>query len=839
MLDDAAEMELLPSTILRNEKNKPRAAQLNTLQYLFEFLDAYDFAGEGSEEIQEESKTLINASVLGLIFEKINGYKDGSIFTPGFITMYMCRQAIRQSILNKFTETYHWKADAFEDLYNYISEDRSAKKLKEYNALVNSITLCDPAVGSGHFLVSALNELIYIKAGLGILTDEQGKRLAEADIKLENDELLVFDKQGDPFTYTLQHGEGGKPYITPWKQTLQKTLFHEKQTLIEHCLFGVDVNPKSVQICRLRLWIELLKHAYYTETGELQTLPNIDINIKCGNSLISRFALNEDLTTVFRQSKYSVETYKTVVQAYKESRNREEKEQLQQFVKELKEQFRTMVYQRDPLRKKIADLRGQLLLLENNIDLFGNRKKTDKELAAEKKKLTQALTERETELAEKENSKIYNNAFEWRFEFPEVLNDKGEYIGFDVVIGNPPYIRQEEVKHLSSYFENNYKTFSGKADVYVYFYEKGVNILKENGVITYITSGKFFEANYGKNLTTFLLDTLEIREIVDFKDLPVFDGVTAYPLIFNAKKQIKDDYDFSYIVMSELPKEKLENLIHDTHPLLTSRVIFKNNNYKFVNSRTAQLLEKINQNSVSIEDFCGLPVVGIKTGYNEGFLTSIKDDKFVKPYVFGRDIKKYKTVNPPESIIFPYDGDFNIVQFNSHSDIYSQSLRFKDNLSKRAIISEGLKSGIKEWYEYQQINKTLDYNSEYIVYPNVSLGNNFTFSKGNAIDMTGFVIKSNNRYLLAILNSKLVEFLMGIWSIGRRGGYLEYKVQYISKIPVKKISESEQVPFVKLVEEIYSSKSNQVLSIERKIDQLVYQLYGLTEAEIAIVEGRG
>ena len=152
MLDDAAEMPLLQTTVLKDDKKKVVSQRLNTLQYLFDFLNAYDFASEGSEEIQEERKTLINASVLGLIFEKINGYKDGSIFTPGFITMYMCRQSIRQAVVNKFKEKYSWKAETFEDLHNYISDDRSAKAIKEYNALINSLTICDPAVGSGHFL---------------------------------------------------------------------------------------------------------------------------------------------------------------------------------------------------------------------------------------------------------------------------------------------------------------------------------------------------------------------------------------------------------------------------------------------------------------------------------------------------------------------------------------------------------------------------------------------------------------------------------------------------------------------------------------------------------------
>ena len=141
--------------------------------------------------------------------------------------------------------------------------------------------ICDPAVGSGHFLVSALNEIIAVKSDLGILADKDGKRLREYAVSVENDELIVtYDEH--LFAYN---------YKDPESQRVQETLFHEKETIIENCLFGVDINPKSVAICRLRLWIELLKNAYYRRgTDELETLPNIDINIKCGNSLVSRFA---------------------------------------------------------------------------------------------------------------------------------------------------------------------------------------------------------------------------------------------------------------------------------------------------------------------------------------------------------------------------------------------------------------------------------------------------------------------------------------------------------------------------------------------------------------------
>lgn len=172
-LDDGLKLRISGSTVLKTENGKKREGELPTLQYLLEFLDAYDFSSEGKEEIQEENKTLINASVLGLIFEKINGYKDGSFFTPGFITMYMCRETIRRAVVRKFNEATKWKLEKFEQLYNKIDD------VKEANGIINSLKICDPAVGSGHFLVSALNEIIAIKSELRILTDRKGNRLRE------------------------------------------------------------------------------------------------------------------------------------------------------------------------------------------------------------------------------------------------------------------------------------------------------------------------------------------------------------------------------------------------------------------------------------------------------------------------------------------------------------------------------------------------------------------------------------------------------------------------------------------------------------------------------------
>jgi len=838
-LDNDGQLELINTTILKEIKRNPD--KLPTLDYFFKFLDAYDFASEGTDEIQEDNKTIINASVLGKVFEKINGYKDGSIFTPGFITMYMCKQSIRLAVLEKFnealTENNVKPFDKFEDIKNYTSRLFKTQDVLKANEIINSLRICDIAVGSGHFLVSSLNEIISIKAELGILVDEQGYTINGYEVEIVNDELIITDREGNIFEYKLLNG---KP-INKETQRLQKTLFHEKQTIIENCLFGVDINPNSVKICRLRLWIELLKNAYYKEEtsfSELETLPNIDINIKCGNSLISRFALDADLSLALKSISYDIKAYRGFVNDYKNAKEREYKRGLIKILENIKSNFKTNID--DPFKSKISKARGEV----SNVLSEMNRKqqwgeKLPKELKVKLENASKKLAQLEAEKEAIINNVIYKNAFEWRFEFPEVLNNNGDFEGFDLIIGNPPYIRQEEVKEMSSFFQRNFKSFSGKSDIYVFFYEKGIDILKKNGILNFITSGKFFEASYGKPLIDFLIQETEIKSVLNFNDLPVFDGVTAYPLIFFAIKNCKDEYPFLYYDLKELPKYSLQEKLENTSPLRMTKTLFTQNDYKFVDNQVSEIINKSRINSILLQEFCGLPVVGVKTGYNEGFITELNSNKYIKPYIFGRDIKKYQPITPNNKIIFPYNDDFTIAQLETEKEIYSSLTLHKERLSQRAIIVDGLKNGTKCWYEYQQVNKTLNYNDEYIIYPNVSFGNNFTLCTGSVIDMTAFLIKSNSRYLLAILNSKLIAFLMNIWSIGRRGGYLEYKVQYIEKIPIRNIPPNDQKPYIDLVDKILDQKKQGEDSSEneRKIDELVYNLYDITEDEQKIIEG--
>ena len=566
-LGDSRQLPIYSATVLKDSNGKRRTGKMNPLEYLFEFLDAYDFTSEGAEAIQEDNKTLINASVLGLIFEKINGYKDGSFFTPGFITMYMCRETIRKAVLQKFNETKGWKCTNFDDLYNEI-DDR-----KEANDIINSLKICDPAVGSGHFLVSALNEIIAIKNDLRILMDREGRRLKEYHVVVENDELIVTDEEGVIFEYNPTSHES---------QRIQEALFHEKQTLIESCLFGVDINPNSVKICRLRLWIELLKNAYYKNETELETLPNIDINIKCGNSLVSRFSLDANLGQALKKSKWTIDSYRVAVSTYRNAHNKEEKREMEQLMASIKNDFRSEIAGNDPKVKRLAKIKGELLFLTTQTSLFEQSKKEKKEWNDKVDKLTKEIKKLETEIEEIKANKIYENAFEWRFEFPEVLNDEGDFVGFDVVIGNPPYgvkLSSDEKQHLNKHLFNSSET----AILFIY---KGRSILKINGKQSYIIPKAFtYASNYArirellKNELSLIVDChrpwdevkLEacIFQIEKDSILEYYDSLTVngdnFIKLSKTSKHLIDEFGFILNGVSEI-EIKLAKKIKSSNP---------------------------------------------------------------------------------------------------------------------------------------------------------------------------------------------------------------------------------------------------------------------------------
>jgi adenine-specific DNA-methyltransferase len=594
-MKDRFELPLYPRTVLKDDKGRRRTGSLPVLEYLFAFLDAYNFSSEGSESIQEDNKTLINASVLGLIFEKINGYQDGAFFTPGFITMYMCRETLRRATVQKFRDSEHFAdfdSDSFDDLSNYLSRKYSSDDLKEANKLVNSLKICDPAVGSGHFLVSALNELLAVKSELGILCDRQGKPLP-VRVEVANDELSVqWARTGELFVY--------RPGVQE-SRTVQEALFHEKQTLIEGCLFGVDLNPNSVKICRLRLWIELLKNAWYKAPGELETLPNIDINIKRGNSLVSRFALDEDLRPALKQNKWNITDYRLAVSSYHEARDKDSKRELLAQIERIKTDFQTHIAGNDPRIKQLSKLRGQKFVLENKTEI-GNlfEKLKEEDVAQDLQKLDAQIAKLEAEVESIRSAVIFRDAFEWRFEFPEVLDEEGDFVGFDAILGNPPYIRQEEFSDLKPYLKERFSTFAGTADLLIYFIERSYQLLRPQGQFSFIISNKFMRAGFGKALREWLAQR-RILEIIDFGDLPVFEEATTYPCILSWQKA-EPAGTFQAANVPELHVEDFQAYL-PTIAFTSLQSALAPEGWTLADSATQQLLEKLKRSGVPLGEY--------------------------------------------------------------------------------------------------------------------------------------------------------------------------------------------------------------------------------------------
>ena len=817
-------------TVLKDSNGKKRTGAVNPLEYLFDFLNAYDFASEGSEEIQEDNKTLINASVLGLIFEKINGYKDGSFFTPGFITMYMCRETIRKAVVQKFNETKNWNCNDIEALYDKI-EDRN-----EANNIINDLKICDPAVGSGHFLVSALNEMIAIKSDLKILQDRTGRRLKEYHFEVVNDELIVTDEDGELFEYIPTNKES---------QRIQEALFHEKQTIIENCLFGVDINPNSVKICRLRLWIELLKNAYYKNETELETLPNIDINIKTGNSLISRFALDADLKQALMKSKWTIESYRMAVDTYRNAGNREQKREMERLINEIKTNFRSEISLNDPKIKRLRTLNGELFSMTNQGRLFELSKKEKDEWNSKVDKLTTEIQKIEAEIEEIKANKIFENAFEWRFEFPEVLNDEGDFVGFDVVIGNPPYIRQEELGEFKNHLQTNYKVFTSGGDIFSYFYELSHKVIKDKGYFSFINN-TFDKTTAGKTLREFVENNFRFERYIDFTDVVVFEEATTYPIILIAQKT-KQKTTFKFFKYTKANFYNKELLNNTAIFIEVAQEKLNTSAWNFINSFEQNLLAKI-QSYKSIIELFGKCYYGVKTALNEAFVTETYLGKYnvLRDVYDGKDLKKWTSPRPNKKMIV-FESKSTIKDFGrlsedlafekmkeTYPEIFDHLEPFEEKAKKRYDKGEF-------WWELRNCAYYDLFNEPKIIFPNLQNSNKFAFDdRGIYLNAPAVFLPSNDKALLAILNSKVVWHFLKSVCVIRSGGYIEVKPQYFEQIPIPNIDSTIKNTLTELVGKAIKERSNNqqadISEIENQIDQLVYKLYGLTEEEIKIIE---
>ncbi|WRG75497.1 class I SAM-dependent DNA methyltransferase [Helicobacter pylori] len=928
---DNKKLEIYKNSVLK--KDNPKQEPLPLLKYLFEFLCVYDFTTT-PKDIKDNTNTsesrLINPSVLGLVFEKLNGYKEGSFYTPSFITSYMCKESITPIVLDKFNQTYNIECENLTELKNYLQNSYKEGKRKEYLQLLLTLRVCDPAVGSGHFLVSALNEMVWIAYKLGLIAS-----LYRHELRLENDEIIIHTPENKIFNYTIPIRENDPHHH------IQKELFELKKSIIENCLFGVDINPNSCEITKLRLWIELLKYSYYIfekgkNTNALETLPNIDINIKCANSLISRFALKDKALLKTEKNKnleYYIAEYKELVKIYKDPKileslthpikdsnavrkyakerlyqelaqnpNKDFKKALNDRIEKIKEAFKLTL---EPPQKELKfkkflkehlELYGKSILEEandNGLELealalekkmaheglfhdytpYPKLDKTDKVVGLEHFNRYVLTSYKDLQ----DENERYANALEWRFEFPEVLDDEGDFSGFDCIIGNPPYIRQEHIKDLKPLLQKQYQDFyNSTADIYTYFFALSYHLLKEKGFSAFITSNKYARAKYGAKLRELLLKKTTIVSYMELNALKVFESAAVDTSIMNFIKQTPPkESDFKYYEPTPNDKDDLKSA-----PRLPMRQnALSTESFIFADTTLLDLRDKIESIGTPLKDWDIQINYGIKTGTNEAFIipTEKRDailnacktqeerertEALIKPILRGKDIKRYSYEWAGEWVIFipwhfpntdnPKNMEENEQDFSIHYPIiYAHLLSHKDKLLKRNKDETGKRY---EWYCLQRwaASYLQDFEKEKIVYgeivqePRFYLDNGECGLEGFYAEATSFILTGEHlRYLLGMLHSKLITFAFKTFYAGGglgESGY-RYKKAFIERLPIPKITPQNQELADKITDgakQILALKEKDpkvnTQRLEKEIDALVYRLYHLTDEEIKIIE---
>ncbi|MCE7103114.1 Eco57I restriction-modification methylase domain-containing protein [Campylobacter coli] len=870
-LNNDLKLNYYKNTVLKDDKCKTKKGQVGLLEYLFEFLDSFDFGSDDEQSEILSQKELISSSVLGNVFEKLNGYKEGSFYTPSFITSYMCKESITKVVLDKFNTQFDLDAKDISELRKSLrKEDKKAQK-----ELLNSIKICDPAVGSGHFLVSALNVMLSIYDELNLFDEE-------FYLEVQNDEILITGRKGEFIEYKRPKTPKDKAHL------IQQELFHTKKDIIENNLFGVDINPNSCEITKLRLWIELLKHSFYQSFDDenyhdLKTLPNIDINIKCGNSLVSYFETGKSLNH-YPNIKERINKYKRIVKDYKEGFYTD-KNLIAKEIKNLQESFKNFCL-KDKFNKEIKQLTnganeyskkyGDFLADEHHDEKFKSFfSKNMFEFSFDEKEATKEFAN-----LKKEYDNIFNlesnHPFEWRFEFPEILDDDGNFKGFDLIIGNPPYIKEAENKEL---FTNTKKlrTYQGKMDIWYHFVGRGFDILKNNGYLAFIATNNWVTNSGAKKLRNIVLEESQILSLVDFSSFMVFDSASIQTMIMSFQKiKPPKNYEFHFAkittqtpiyedALSLLKNEKTQNNEILKINLTPKKFIDKTLNFtksdyeelfnkiqkygKFYleEREVAQGIvypqENINKKSLEILGNNFYLGQGIQKLTNEEVenLNLLKNEKILLKPIFESDnIQKYFVKRYNYFWVIYTNSSFK----NPNSmDNYPNLKKHLDKF-KKVITSDNKPYGL-----HRARDEKFFTGSPRIVALRKCVGEpKFSYVDFDCyVSATFYVIKTqriNVKYLTAILNSKLIAFWLK--HKGKmQGNNYQIDKEPLLNIPIVTINSKNQKiadEFINLVDEILKAKEQDknanTQELENKINSLVYKLYNLTEEEIKIIENK-
>lgn len=703
----------------------PDASIQAVLEGLF---DRFNFTVTESTPLDVE--VAVDPEMLGKVFEELvtGRHETGSYYTPKPVVSFMCREALKGYLHAKLPQESEQALARFVDEHN-------PQELRNPEAILDTlrkVRVCDPACGSGAYLLGMLHELLDLRA------------------------CLFATKKLDAIS-----------------------IYQRKLEIIQNNVYGVDLDPFAVNIARLRLWLSL---EVDFEGDRPQPLPNLDFKIESGDSLLAPDPQGAQ-NPAFRDA--LVEQFREKKEAYIKAHHGE-KQTLRQEINEIREGI-----------AKWTHTNGNVV-----------------------------------------------TGFDWAVEFAEVFMNGG----FDIIVANPPYVRQELIKDLKPALKKTYPTiYSGTSDLYCYFYARALELLNKGGMLVFISSNKWFRANYGAILRNHIAEICWVRSITDFGDLPVFESATAYPMIFIAQKEQAENEKrlptlYTEVKSLEPPYPDVLAIIEQNGHKLPPDAL-NGSDWMLLDTSSSTQLRKMKAAGIPLGEYVkGQIYYGIKTGFNTAFVIDgakraelIAQDprsaEIIKPLVIGKDIGKWNVAYKDQWLIFTRRG----ININSYPAILAYLEQFHQKLEPRPEDWDsdqdwpGRKPGPYQWCELQDPIAYHDaFEKPKIVFPDIALKSRFAFDeRGSYLGNTGYIIPVKDFYLLGVLNSSAVEDFYRELSTQIRGGYLRFIRQYVEQIPIPDASASDRSAIANLVQKCLDAQGVGCEAWEREIDERVAALYGL------------
>jgi adenine-specific DNA-methyltransferase len=805
-------------------------------QGLLNILSSFNFTID--ENSPDDADIALDPELLGRVFENLLASFNpetsttarkatGSYYTPREIVDYMVTESLK-AYFKTHLQTVQSIEEKLDNLFSTESEENpfSKQESKKLVELIESVRIIDPAVGSGAFPMGALNKMVFI--------------LSKVDFGNElwkQAQLIAAEAIPDP-----QVRRATKNQIEEFFKD-KNADYGRKLYLIQKCIYGVDIQQIAVEIAKLRFFISLLvdeKIDKEKENWGIEPLPNLDFKIMQGNSLISEFfgidfdngqTKQEQAGVLFiKKEDKLIKEFEQKKIDFQNEPNKDKKAKLKNEIEDLM----IKIFEAK-IREQKADYFRQMEDIKGKYAAVPNKKTREEIIDKEKRKLSRKagfdLENIERQLREFTSKNKTKPFFAWKLYFAEVF----EKNGFDIVIANPPYVNIEKIDDSIKKSIHRFKTAFQKYDLYILFYEKSISILKEEGVLTFISSNKFLSQGYGFLLRKYLLK-FKINIIISF-NFNVFESAVVRTCIFQLTKKEPRDNKIKIIDV---------NNINDKYKFLTKKYKYldqevfektEENNFRInLTNQKIKLLDKIKKDCLRIEDICsvnyGLRPSSEKIDKKKSyFIKNSNPDGKYKKYFEGKDMG-YWRVKKNYFIDYRPDVMYNPMFIELFKNEKLVGLRTLSDINKLRFIydNEGLFCNdsvvvLTHWYLFRDI----DY---------ITVKRNITEEK----------IKISKRYsvkyLQSILNSKLIKFYVNELLYDGTHFYPDH----MKSLPVKILEENKQKLFIDLVDKIlaitcrpgYDPKNlpEEQKELEKQIDQLVYNLYGLTPEEIKIVEGK-